>query len=238
MRHQIIRMPVSKTSRTGDAGIFQGRAASIRSRFAARRPLEQLASMPKAQATRARRSTISGSRAGGSPQLGGCVAQLIFDRAIALIETIGAAGEAKYLDFVLTAFASMVQLGEFDKANTHLPRVMELARRSGKPALICGTLSQMGMICWFEGRYREGLRATEEGLAIARTLQSPALIYANSIMQTNILHAWDGCGARSPSSASCANAHRRAETARLGAASCPAPRRCPSELVPSRHRRL
>jgi len=147
---------------------------------------------------------------------------LVFDRAIALIESIGAAAEAKYLDFVLIAFASMVQLGEFDKANTHLPRVMELARRSGEPSLICGTLSQMGMICWFEGRYEEGLRATEEGLAIARTLQSPALIYSNLIMQTNILH---GMGrvrrAIAEQRELCDMLTGELETARLGAASLP-----------------
>jgi class 3 adenylate cyclase/tetratricopeptide (TPR) repeat protein len=113
---------------------------------------------------------------------------LIFDRAISLIESLGAAGERKYVEFVLMAFASLAQRGDFDKVKTHLPRVMELTRRLGKPELICSTLSQIGMICWFEGRYEEGLRATEEGLAIARALKSPALIYSNLIMQTNILH--------------------------------------------------
>jgi class 3 adenylate cyclase/tetratricopeptide (TPR) repeat protein len=147
---------------------------------------------------------------------------LLFDRAIALIERLGAAGEPKYVEFVLMAFASMVQLGEFDKVNRHLPRVMELTRRSGQPALICSTLSQLGMICWFEGRYDEGLRATEEGLALARTLQSPALIYSNLIMQTNILH---GMGrvrrAIAEQQELCEMLSGDLETARLGAASIP-----------------
>jgi len=113
---------------------------------------------------------------------------LIFDRALGLISRIGEAADEKYLDFVLMAFASMVQLGEFAKANTHLPRVIDLARRFARPNLVCSSLSQLGMICWFEGRYEEGLRATEEGLAIARTLKSPALIFSNQLTLANVLH--------------------------------------------------
>ncbi len=147
---------------------------------------------------------------------------LIFDRAVGLIGTIGSAVEARYLDFVLMAFASMVQLGEFEKVNTHLPRVIDLARRSGKPSLISSTLSQLGMICWFEGRYEEGLRATEEGLAIARSLASPALIYSNAIMQTNLLHGM-GRVARAVAEqrALCEMLTGELETARLGAPSLP-----------------
>jgi tetratricopeptide (TPR) repeat protein len=65
---------------------------------------------------------------------------------------------------------------------------MELVRGYDRPELVCSTLSQLGMICWFEGRYEEGLRATEEGLAIARALKSPALIFSNQIMLANLLH--------------------------------------------------
>lgn len=113
---------------------------------------------------------------------------LIFDRAIRLVDRIGDAAEERYVAFVLMSFASMLQLGEFEKMNLHLPRVMEVARRQGHPALVCNTLSQLGMICWFEGRHEEGLRASEEGLAIARQLQSPVLIYSNQLMLANNLH--------------------------------------------------
>jgi tetratricopeptide (TPR) repeat protein len=120
------------------------------------------------------------------------------------------------------AFASLVQLGEFDKVNRHLPRVMQIARRSGQPALISNTLSQLGMICWFEGRYEEGLRATEEGLAIARALESAALIFSNQIMQTNILHDMGQVGrAIAEEGELCAMLTGDLETARLGAASIP-----------------
>ena len=98
---------------------------------------------------------------------------LIFDRALKLIERLGEAAEEKYVDFGRVCFASMLQQGEFKKVNMHLPRTMELARRQGRAAQVCGAHSQLGMICWFEGRYEEGLRVTSEGLEMARALGSP-----------------------------------------------------------------
>ncbi|HEY2358223.1 MAG TPA: AAA family ATPase [Phenylobacterium sp.] len=114
---------------------------------------------------------------------------LIFDRALELIDRIGEAAEEKYVDFVLMAFALVVQLGEFDKMKIHLPRVVDLARRHGRPKMVCNSLSQLGMICWFEGRYAAGLRAAEEGLAMARELRSPVLTFSNQIMLANLLHS-------------------------------------------------
>jgi len=111
----------------------------------------------------------------------------IFDRAVDVAERLGEPAEQRYVDFVLMAFASLVQLGEFEKLNRHLPRVMAHVRASGRSELICSALSQLGMVCWFEGRYEEGVSATEEGLEIARSLGSPALIFSNTIMLTNIL---------------------------------------------------
>jgi class 3 adenylate cyclase/tetratricopeptide (TPR) repeat protein len=113
---------------------------------------------------------------------------LIFDRALQVMSRMGEAAESKYVDFVLMAFASMLQLGEFKKMNEHLPRTMELARRHGRPHQVCSLNSQLGMICWFEGRYEEGLRATCEGLETARALNSPALIFSNQLMMATALH--------------------------------------------------
>ncbi len=119
-------------------------------------------------------------------------------------------------------FASMVQIGEFEKMNIHLSRVMELVRRSGQPRLVCNTLSQLGMICWYEGRYREGLKATEEGLAMARELRSPALIFSNQIMRTNLLHDTGQLAAAiSELRELCEMLTGDLETARLGAAGIP-----------------
>jgi len=114
---------------------------------------------------------------------------LIFDRALSLVASLGEAAEEKYVDFVLMSFASMLQLGEFHKMNMHLARTMELARRQGRAWQVCSAQAHLGMICWFEGRYEEGLWVTTEGLKVARTLQSPALIFSNQLMMASVLHA-------------------------------------------------
>lgn len=147
---------------------------------------------------------------------------LIFDRALGLIARLGECARDRYVDFVLMAFASMVQMGEFGKMNTHLPRVMELARLTGRPELICSTLSQLGMICWFEGRYEEGLRATEEGLEIARSLESPALVFSNQFMLANNLHGMGRVAQAIEVAQDLAGMLTgELETARLGAAGIP-----------------
>lgn len=147
---------------------------------------------------------------------------LIFDRAIEVIARIGTAAEGRYIDFVLMAFALIVQLGEFDKMNTHLPRVVALTRRLGQPKLVSSSLSHLGMICWFEGRYEEGLRATQEGLALARELGAPALIFSNQLMLANALH---GLGRAEEAVAQardlCEMLTGDLELARLGAAGVP-----------------
>lgn len=147
---------------------------------------------------------------------------LIFDRALGVIARIGEAAESRYVDFVLMAFVSMLQVGEFKKMNQHLPRTIELAQRHGRPDQVCNTQSQLGMICWFEGRYEEGLRATSAGLEMARALKSPALIFSNQIMMANILH---GMGRMDQAKAALRELSDmltgQLETARLGAPAIP-----------------
>jgi tetratricopeptide (TPR) repeat protein len=101
---------------------------------------------------------------------------------------LGEAAEEKYVDFGRMSFASMLQLGEFDKVNMHLPRTMELAQRQGRAAQMCSVQSQLGTIYWFEGRYEEGLQVTSEGLRTARALGSPALIFSNQTVMANVLY--------------------------------------------------
>jgi hypothetical protein len=82
----------------------------------------------------------------------------------------------------------MLQLGEFNKVNMHLPRTMELAQRQGRADKVCSVQSQLGMIYWFEGRYEEGLQVTSEGLRTARALGLPALIFSNQSVMANVLY--------------------------------------------------
>jgi class 3 adenylate cyclase/tetratricopeptide (TPR) repeat protein len=147
---------------------------------------------------------------------------LIFDRAIKVIEKLGEVAEVKYVDFVLMSFASMLQLGEFKKMNEHLARTMELARGQGRIAQVCNAQSQLGMICWFEGRYEEGLEVTSEGLRTARALGSPALIFSNQLMMANVLHGMGHVNRAISALQELAEMLTgELETARLGAAAIP-----------------
>jgi class 3 adenylate cyclase/tetratricopeptide (TPR) repeat protein len=147
---------------------------------------------------------------------------LIFDRAMSVIARMEGDVDQQYIEFVLLAFASSVQLGEFEKMNAHLVRAIEIARRQGHPKLVCGTLSQLAMICWFEGRYAEGRRAAEEGLIMARQMSAPALIFSNQIMLTNLLHDMgDVERAVVLQGELCDMLTGELETARLGAAAIP-----------------
>ena len=44
------------------------------------------------------------------------------------IERIGEPAERRFVDFVLMAFAQLLQIGEFSKMNPYLPRALELAQ--------------------------------------------------------------------------------------------------------------
>ena len=143
---------------------------------------------------------------------------MIFDRALRVIGRIGAEAERIYVDFVLMVFASMLLLGEFEKMRAHLPRVLALARAQGRADKLSNCQSQLGMLCWFEGRYEEGMRATEEGLAVARELGSAPLIFANQIMLANLLHGMGRIeGALAELGDLCEFLTGDLETARLGA---------------------
>ncbi|MBV9564509.1 MAG: AAA family ATPase [Bradyrhizobium sp.] len=113
---------------------------------------------------------------------------LIYDRALKLIERLGGAAEERYVDFGRLSFASMLQLGEVDKVNMHLPRTLELARRQHRAAQVCSVQSQLGAVYWFEGRYEEALQVTTEGLKTARALGQPALIFSNQAVMAHVLH--------------------------------------------------
>ena len=113
---------------------------------------------------------------------------LIFDRALALIERIGPEAENAYVNFVLMLSSSMQVFGEFDRIRAHLPRVMTIARRQRHPNKVANCLSQLGLLCWFEGRHAEGRAATEEGLLLALALRHSDLVFANRLMLANALH--------------------------------------------------
>jgi tetratricopeptide (TPR) repeat protein len=106
--------------------------------------------------------------------------------------------------------------------NAVLPRTMQLARQQDRPDKVCGTMSQMAMVCWFEGRYAEGAAIAEAGLKMARLLNSLPLIFSNQLMLANLKH---GMGeieeAVGTARALCDMLTGELESARLGAPAIP-----------------
>jgi class 3 adenylate cyclase/tetratricopeptide (TPR) repeat protein len=131
---------------------------------------------------RARRGSASGSLF------------LIFQRAMQCVERIGEPAEARFVDFVLMAFAQLLQIGEFSKMKPYLPRALQLAQRENRPDRVCAALCHMGMVSWFEGRYVDGLEQTERALEIANSLGNPPLIFAAKFMLASVLHGMGEVG--------------------------------------------
>lgn len=113
--------------------------------------------------------------------------QLIFARALRCIEQLGPSGETFYVDFVLMASTSMLQIGEFDVVKPHLTKALGFARGQERADKICGALCQLATIRWFEGRYTEGLAFSRDALASARQLNSMPHLFSAQLVNSILL---------------------------------------------------
>lgn len=125
---------------------------------------------------RARRSSSSGSLF------------LIFQRAMECVERIGEPAERRFVDFVLMAFAQVLNIGEFSKMIPYLPRALELAQRQDRPDRVCAALCHMGLVSWFKGRYVECRGQSERALAIATELDNLPLKFSAKFMLASALY--------------------------------------------------
>ena len=161
-------------------------------------------------ALNARRASASGSL------------YLTFKRAMACIERIGGPAEAKFVDFVLMAFGSLAQIGEFRSLGVYLPRALELARKQDRKGKVGAALCHMALVSWFEARYAEGQGNSQQALEIAIELNSEPLIFAAKFSLALALY---GSGALKPAIALerelCSALTGDLKTARLGAAGIP-----------------
>lgn len=98
--------------------------------------------------------------------------QLIFERVEECVERLGDEADERYVDFVLMSCAALVQVGEISRMKKHLQRALMIARNQDQQENICGALCHLGMLCWFEGRYDEGLRVNREALTLAGEMES------------------------------------------------------------------
>ena len=161
-------------------------------------------------ALNARRASASGSL------------YLTFKRAMTCIERVGEPAEAKFVDFVLMAFGSLAQIGEFRSLGVYLPRTLELARKQDRKGKVCAALCHMALVGWFEARYAEGRDHSQQALEIASELNSQPLMFAAKFSLSLALY---GLGALDSAIALqrelCSALMGDLETARLGAAGIP-----------------
>jgi len=161
-------------------------------------------------ALNARRSSASGSL------------YLTFKRAMTCIERVGEPAEEKFVDFVLMAFGSLAQIGEFRSLGVYLPRALKLARKQNRKGKVCAALCHMALVGWFEARYAEERDHSRQALKIATELKSPPLIFAAKFTLAGALY---GLGELDSAIALqrelCSMLSGELETARLGAAGIP-----------------
>lgn len=159
---------------------------------------------------RARRSSASGSLF------------LIFQRAMECVERVGEPAERRFVDFVLMAFAQLLNIGEFSKMNPYLPRALELAQRQHRPDKVCAALCHMGLISWFQGRYDDCREQNERALAIATELDNLPLRFGAKFMLACALYGTGEIRRAIEMQAELRDMFKGAlETIRLGAAAIP-----------------
>ncbi len=129
---------------------------------------------------------LAGLRARRSSSTGSLF--LIFQRAMECVERIGEPAEGRFVDFVLMAFAQLLQIGEFSKMMPYLPRVLELAQRQERPDKVCAALCHMGLVSWFQGRYVDCREQSERALAIAIDLDNLPLKFSAKFMLASALY--------------------------------------------------
>ncbi|MBI2739197.1 MAG: AAA family ATPase [Rhodospirillales bacterium] len=113
---------------------------------------------------------------------------LIFQRAMQCVERIGEPAERRFVDFVLMAFAQLLQIGEFTKMIPYLPRALELAQSQDRPERVCAALCHMGLVSWFKGRYVDCREQSERALAIATELDNLPLKFSAKFMLATALY--------------------------------------------------
>jgi class 3 adenylate cyclase/tetratricopeptide (TPR) repeat protein len=147
---------------------------------------------------------------------------LIFQRAMQCVDRIGEPAEARFVDFVLMAFAQLLQIGEFTKMNPYLPRALELAERQNRQDKVCVALHHMAMVNWFEGRYADGREQSEKALKIAHALGNlPLVIATKSMLASALFGTADVTRAIALQREVCETLSNDLESARLGGIGIP-----------------
>ncbi|WP_419907004.1 ATP-binding protein [Hoeflea sp.] len=148
--------------------------------------------------------------------------QLLFDRALVLIDRIGEPAEEIFVDLTIMVCTTMLQLGEFSKMHSHLPKVLALSEKQQRKSQICASKCNLGMVDWFEGRYADGIMIVEEALQMAKEMDSLPHIFAAQHLLSVLNHAMGNMEqAMTLSRDLCGRLSGDLQDSRLGAAGIP-----------------
>lgn len=117
--------------------------------------------------------------------------EVLFGRAMAVCERLGASGEKREVDFVLLTFDALQQHGKLINVVPRLGRAAELARQQGRNDKECLARTHLATVLWFDAQHEQGRVLAERAVTLAREIQAPpALTYARLTL-ANLRY---GCG--------------------------------------------
>jgi len=116
---------------------------------------------------------------------------VLFERAMACCQRLGAAGEKREVDFVLLAFDAMQQHGKVMNVVSRLGRIAELARQQGRTDKECLAHAHLATTLWFQGRHEDGRKLAERAVDLARGINAPPALAYTRLTLANLRY---GCG--------------------------------------------
>lgn len=117
--------------------------------------------------------------------------EVLFGRAMAVCERLGASGEKREVDFVLLAFDALQQHGKLINVVPRLGRTAELAREQGRTDKECLARAHLATALWFDAQHEDGRALAERAVLLAREIRAPpAMAYA----QLTLANLRYGCG--------------------------------------------
>ena len=116
---------------------------------------------------------------------------VLFERAMACCQRLGAVGEKSEVEFVLLAFDAMQQHGKVMNIVSRLGRVAELARQQGRTDKECLARAHLATTLWFQGRHEEGRKLAERAVYLACGINAPPALVYTRLTLANLRY---GCG--------------------------------------------
>ncbi len=111
----------------------------------------------------------------------------IVTQAFGCIEQSGTSADSRYVRFILMASASLLQIGEIAFVKQHLERALQLANEHGSQRELCGALSQIAALRWFEGEYSDGLICAQRAVASVEDMGSLPHLFAAKMVYSMLL---------------------------------------------------